>query len=45
MVKNFKMVYNAPVMRECTVRIESGYAVSIVVDGIDNGEAENWGTI
>ncbi|MBR2961559.1 MAG: hypothetical protein IKC42_00825 [Alistipes sp.] len=45
MIKNSKKVYNAPVMRECNVRIESGYAVSVVVDGIDNGESENWGTI
>lgn len=45
MFTNKKRVYTTPTMRECNVRIESGYATSINIDGIDNAESENWGTI
>ncbi len=45
MIKKLFASYEAPEVRLCNIRIESGFASSLVFGDIDNAETEDWGTL
>ncbi len=45
MTKTFFASYEAPEVHLCNIRIESGFAASLVIGDIDNAESEDWGTL